>query len=60
VRQQGCDSTGNLWLQHALKTLHSLEENKHLNIVMEADEEIVKARKSGLQIFESLKKVGVP
>ncbi|WWD05770.1 hypothetical protein V865_003853 [Kwoniella europaea PYCC6329] len=58
VRQQGCDTSGKLWLRRALDTLALLEkDNKHVEITTEADEEIVSLRKEALKTLSSLEKV---
>ncbi|WVW80105.1 hypothetical protein I302_102078 [Kwoniella bestiolae CBS 10118] len=58
ARQQGCDTSGKLWLRRALDTLAVLEkDNKHVEVTTEADGEIVALRKEALKTLSALEKV---
>lgn len=58
TRQQGCDAAGKLWLLRAIDVFATLSADaKHLQPVMEVDEEILKIRQQGLDTLEKLKKV---
>lgn len=57
TRVQGCDASGKLWLRRTIDTLVSLEQNtKHLELVLDADEEITKIRRETVNALSSLDK----
>lgn len=54
-RQQGCDTTGKLWLLKALETVSSLEKDKkHVEPILDADDEIVQMRQSARKTLTSI------
>lgn len=56
-RAQGCDANGKLWLRRIIDTLVSLESNKkHLELLLDADEEIIKTRQETVSALASLDK----
>jgi hypothetical protein len=58
IRPQGCDASGQLWLLRSIDLLASLSaDEKHLQHVLEVDEEISKARQQGLDTLQKLKSV---
>lgn len=56
--QQGCDSAGKLWALRALSTVTSLEKDKkHVEPILDADEEIRAMRSSASETLTSLDKL---
>jgi len=54
-RTQGADTSGKLWLTHALETVTALEANKkNVEIVTDADEEIKQIRTQALDVLKTL------
>jgi DNA polymerase phi len=58
TRQQGCDASGKLWLLRAIEVFATLSADaKHLQPILEVDEEILKVRQQGLDTLAKLKSV---
>lgn len=55
-RVQGADASGKLWLTRALETFATLEKNKNVELVTDADEEIKKIRSNALEVLAKVKK----
>lgn len=57
-RQQGCDSTGKLWLHKTLQTVTALEKGKkHVQPILDADAEIQEMRQSAQETLSSISKL---
>lgn len=57
-RQQGTDTTGQLWVAHILQTLSALQANKgHLELTSDADDEINEERKTATASITAIKNV---
>jgi DNA polymerase phi len=60
ARQQGCDAAGKLWLQRLLETASMLEtDQKHVEMMLDADEEIKATRKEALKTIDVVRKVSI-
>ncbi|KAK4686071.1 DNA polymerase phi, partial [Tremellales sp. Uapishka_1] len=58
ARQQGSDTAGKLWLERCLETVSVLEKDqKHVEMVLDADEEIKSARKGAVETIVSLRQM---
>lgn len=61
LRQQGCDASGKLWLQHSLDLMRFLEsDDRHVEMLLEADGEIKTSRQDALTTIVSLRNVSMP
>lgn len=57
-RQQGCDTNGKLWLLKALETVTALEKDKkHVEPILDADDEIIQMRQSARDTLVSINKL---
>ena len=54
VAAQGCDASGDLWLRRIVNLLTSLEKNKHVELALDADEEIRSQRTSAVTTLTAL------
>ncbi|ORY24385.1 DNA polymerase phi-domain-containing protein [Naematelia encephala] len=56
TRQQGCDIAGKLWLERSLETMLALEKDgKHVELMLDADEEIRETRKGALETLKQVR-----
>lgn len=57
TNQQGCDANGKLWLRRVVDTLNTLEaDTAHVELMLDADEEIKKPRQDALATLSALDK----
>lgn len=58
VRRQGCDAEGRLWFQNSLEKIGHLEgDSSHVDVILDADEEIKSAREWALRTSANLRNV---